>query len=162
MPNVSPKIRHDELVRAVKTHDHRYHVLDDPTISDREYDALYAELRALEAEHPELVTPDSPTQRVGAAPRSELRTVAHVVPMTSLDNTYDADDLGEFVRRVKDGLPASAEPVFCVEPKLDGASIEVLYRNGRLEGGSTRGDGLTGEDVTLNLRTMRSLPLTID
>jgi DNA ligase (NAD+) len=149
-------------VRAVKTHDHRYHVLDDPTISDREYDALYAELRALEAEHPELVTPDSPTQRVGAAPRSELRTVAHVVPMTSLDNTYDADDLAEFVRRVKDGLPASAEPVFCVEPKLDGASIEVLYRNGRLEGGSTRGDGLTGEDVTLNLRTMRSLPLTID
>lgn len=162
MPNVSPKIRHDELVRAVKTHDHRYHVLDDPTISDREYDALYAELRALEAEHPELVTPDSPTQRVGAAPRSELRTVAHVVPMTSLDNTYDADDLGEFVRRVKDGLPASADPVFCVEPKLDGASIEILYRNGRLEGGSTRGDGLTGEDVTLNLRTMRSLPLTID
>jgi DNA ligase (NAD+) len=162
VPNVSPKIRHDELVRAVKTHDHRYHVLDDPTISDREYDALYAELRALEAEHPELVTPDSPTQRVGAAPRSELRTVAHVVPMTSLDNTYDADDLGEFVRRVKDGLPASADPVFCVEPKLDGASIEILYRNGRLEGGSTRGDGLTGEDVTLNLRTLRSLPLTID
>ncbi|HSU39320.1 MAG TPA: NAD-dependent DNA ligase LigA [Polyangiaceae bacterium] len=162
MPNVSPKIRHDELVRAVKTHDHRYHVLDDPTISDREYDALYAELRALEAAHPELVTPDSPTQRVGAAPRSELRTVAHVVPMTSLDNTYDADDLGEFVRRVKDGLPASADPVFCVEPKLDGASIEILYRNGRLEGGSTRGDGLTGEDVTLNLRTLRSLPLTLD
>jgi DNA ligase (NAD+) len=149
-------------VRSVKTHDHRYHVLDDPTISDREYDALYAELRALEAEYPELVTPDSPTQRVGAAPRSELRTVAHVVPMTSLDNTYDAEDLGEFVRRVKDGLPASVEPTFCVEPKLDGASIEILYRNGRLEGGSTRGDGLTGEDVTLNLRTMRSLPLTID
>jgi DNA ligase (NAD+) len=143
-------------------HDHRYHVLDDPTISDREYDALYGELRALEAQHPELVTPDSPTQRVGAAPRSELRTVAHVVPMTSLDNTYDADDLGEFVRRVAEGLPASAEASFCVEPKLDGASIEILYRNGRLESGSTRGDGLTGEDVTPNLRTMRSLPLTID
>jgi DNA ligase (NAD+) len=149
-------------VRSVRTHDHRYHVLDDPTISDREYDALYAELRALEAAHPELVTPDSPTQRVGAAPRSELRTVPHVVPMTSLDNTYDADDLGEFVRRVKEGLPASAEPTFCVEPKLDGASIEILYRNGRLEGGSTRGDGLSGEDVTPNLRTMRSLPLTIE
>jgi DNA ligase (NAD+) len=149
-------------VRAVKTHDHRYHVLDDPTISDREYDALYAELRALEAAHPELVTRDSPTQRVGAAPRSELRTVAHVVPMTSLDNTYDAEDLGEFVRRVKEGLPASAEPTFCVEPKLDGASIEILYRDGRLESGSSRGDGLTGEDVTLNLRTMRSLPLTIE
>ena len=149
-------------MNTVRLHDHRYHVLDDPTISDREYDALYAQLRALEAEHPELVTPDSPTQRVGAAPRSELRTVAHVVPMTSLDNTYDAEELGEFVRRVGDGLPSGAEVAFCVEPKLDGASIEILYRNGKLEGGSTRGDGLAGEDVTLNLRTMRSLPLVID
>jgi len=159
---VSPEERHRELVNAVRTHDHRYHVLDDPTISDREYDSLYAELRQLEAEHPDLVTPDSPTQRVGAAPRSELKTVAHVVPMTSLDNTYSAEDLGEFVRRVVEGLPARAEPAYCVEPKLDGASIEILYRNGKLESGSTRGDGLTGEDVTLNLRTMRSLPLVID
>jgi len=143
-------------------HDHRYYVLDDPEISDREYDALYAELRALEAAHPELMTADSPTQRVGAAPRADMKTVPHVVPMTSLDNTYGTDDLAEFVRRVMDGLPESAKPEFCVEPKLDGASIEILYRNGRLASGSTRGDGLTGEDVTMNLRTMRSLPLTID
>jgi DNA ligase (NAD+) len=143
-------------------HDHRYYVLDDPEISDRDYDALYAELRALEAAHPELVTPDSPTQRVGAAPRADMKTVPHVVPMTSLDNTYGTDDLAEFVRRVMEGLPASAKPEFCVEPKLDGASIEILYRDGRLVSGSTRGDGLTGEDVTMNLRTMRSLPLTID
>jgi DNA ligase (NAD+) len=162
VPAKSPRDRHAELVLAVRTHDHRYHVLDDPVISDREYDSLYAELRALEDAHPELVTPDSPTQRVGATPRSELRTVRHVVPMTSLDNTYDAEELGEFVRRVVGGLPAAAAAAFCVEPKLDGASIEILYRNGRLEGGSTRGDGLTGEDVTLNLRTMRSLPLRID
>src|SRR6185295_6267373 len=117
----SPSSRHAELVRAVRMHDHRYYVLDDPEISDREYDALYAELKALEAAHPELATPDSPTQRVGAAPRAETKTVPHVVPMTSLDNTYDADELAEFVRRVGDGLPARAEPVFCVEPKLDGA-----------------------------------------
>jgi DNA ligase (NAD+) len=142
-------------------HDHRYYVLDDPSISDRDYDALYAELRALEAAHPELSTPDSPTQRVGATPRGALKTVEHVVPMTSLDNTYSSEELAEFVARVVGGLPASAEPTFCVEPKLDGASIEILYRDGRLVSGSTRGDGVTGEDVTLNLRTMRSLPLTI-
>jgi DNA ligase (NAD+) len=143
-------------------HDHRYYVLDDPEISDREYDTLYAELRALEAAHPALMTSDSPTQRVGATPRSDMKTVPHVVPMTSLDNTYGTDELAEFVRRVMDGLPESAKPEFCVEPKLDGASIEILYRDGRLASGSTRGDGLTGEDVTMNLRTMRSLPLTID
>ncbi len=162
MAEPSPKTRHAELVRTVRTHDHRYYVLDDPSIEDRDYDALYAELRELEARHPELSTPDSPTQRVGATPRGELKTVPHVVPMTSLDNTYSTEELAEFVRRVADGLPARAEPAFCVEPKLDGASIEVLYRNGRLHEGSTRGDGITGEDVTLNLRTMRSLPLTID
>jgi len=142
-------------------HDHRYYVLDDPSVSDREYDALYAELRELEAAHPELMTPDSPTQRVGASPRGALKTVTHVVPMTSLDNTYSTEELGEFVARVAGGLPARAEPTFCVEPKLDGASIEILYRGGRLVSGSTRGDGVVGEEVTLNLRTMRSLPLTI-
>ncbi|HEY3500214.1 MAG TPA: NAD-dependent DNA ligase LigA [Polyangiaceae bacterium] len=158
----SPRVRHAELVREIRAHDYRYYVLDDPSIDDREYDAIYAELRRLEAEHPELQTPDSPTQRVGATPRSELETVRHVVPMMSLDNTYDADELKEFVRRVRDGLPAGRTPCFCVEPKLDGASIEILYRDGRLTAGSTRGDGITGEDVTLNLRTMRSLPLNID
>jgi DNA ligase (NAD+) len=157
----SAKSRHEELVREILRHDYRYHVLDDPLISDREYDTLYAELKKLEADHPELTTPESPTQRVGAAPRSELEHVTHVVPMTSLDNTYGTDELLDFVRRVRGGLPATRQPCFCVEPKLDGASCEVLYRNGRLAGGSTRGDGITGEDVTPNLRTMRSLPLTI-
>lgn len=160
--NQGAKRRHEELVREILRHDYRYHVLDDPEISDREYDALYAELRKLEGEHPELTTPESPTQRVGAAPRSELAHVTHVVPMMSLDNTYSTEELGDFVRRVRGGLPAASQPCFCVEPKLDGASCEILYRDGKLAGGSTRGDGLTGEDVTPNLRTIRSLPLTID
>jgi DNA ligase (NAD+) len=153
--------RHAELVREILRHDYRYHVLDDPEISDREYDELFSELKKLEAAHPELLTADSPTQRVGAAPRSTLDHVTHVVPMMSLDNTYGKDDLSEFLRRVRDGLPAGKTPSFCVEPKLDGASCEILYRDGRLVGGSTRGDGVTGEDISLNLRTIRSLPLTV-
>jgi DNA ligase (NAD+) len=158
----SIKARHAELVREIRSHDHRYYVLDNPVLSDHDYDALYRQLVELEAAHPELVTPDSPTQRVGGAPRGDLKNVEHVVPMTSLDNTYTEDELGEFARRVKDGLPAQAEPAFCVEPKLDGASIEILYRNGKLYQGSTRGDGVVGEDVTVNLKTIRSLPLVID
>ena len=157
----SPKKRHDALLAEVRAHDYRYYVLDDPTLSDREYDALYAELRALEAEHPELKSALSPTQRVGDELRSDFRTVPHVAAMMSLDNTYNYDELAEFERRVIDNLPASAASEFCVEPKLDGASVEILYRNGELVGGSTRGDGISGEDITPNLKTMRSLPLTI-
>jgi DNA ligase (NAD+) len=153
--------RHRKLVEEIRAHDHRYYVLDDPQISDRQYDALYVELRELERLHPQLITPDSPTQRVGGAPRPELRTVPHVVPMMSLDNTYSEADLAEFVRRVRQGLPAAQTPSFCVEPKLDGGSIEVLYRGGKLFQGSTRGDGQSGEEITQNLRTIRSLPLTI-
>jgi DNA ligase (NAD+) len=155
------KARHDALVAELRTHDYRYYVLDDPTLGDREYDALYAELRALESAHPELRTGNSPTQRVGDALRTDLRTVPHVVPMMSLDNTYNDADLAEFERRVTAGLPAGMPAEFCVEPKLDGASVEILYRNGELVGGSTRGDGVRGEDIAPNLKTMRSLPLTI-
>ncbi|MEO7033299.1 MAG: NAD-dependent DNA ligase LigA [Polyangiaceae bacterium] len=155
------KKRHDALVEEVRAHDYRYYVLDDPTLSDREYDALYAELRGLEQQHPELKSTSSPTQRVGDELRSDLRTVPHVVPMMSLDNTYNDDELAEFERRVLGGLPAGALAEFCVEPKLDGASVEILYRGGKLIGGATRGDGLSGEDISPNLKTMRSLPLTI-
>ncbi len=109
------KARHAELVRELRAHDYRYYVLDDPLIGDREYDALYAELTRLEAEHPELASADSPTRRVGGAPRTDLKTVEHVVPMMSLDNTYDQNELEEFVRRVHDGLPHGATPAFCVE-----------------------------------------------
>jgi DNA ligase (NAD+) len=155
------KARHDALVAELRTHDYRYYVLDDPMLGDREYDALYAELRALESAHPELRTGNSPTQRVGSSRRTDLRTVPHVVPMMSLDNTYNDADLAEFERRVSAGLPAGMSAEFCVEPKLDGASVEILYRDGELVGGSTRGDGVRGEDISPNLKTMRSLPLTI-
>ncbi|HVU02077.1 MAG TPA: NAD-dependent DNA ligase LigA [Polyangiaceae bacterium] len=153
--------RHGELVREIRAHDYRYYVLDDPTVTDAAYDALYAELRELERAHPELATEDSPTRRVGGGPRTDLKTVPHVERMMSLDNTYDEGELDEFLRRVGDGLPDGAAVSYCVEPKLDGASIEVLYRNGRLAGGATRGDGVSGEEVTENLRTIRSLPLVI-
>ena len=132
MPNVSPKVRHDELVRSVRTHDHRYHVLDDPTISDREYDALYAELRALEAAHPELVTPDSPTQRVGGEPVSELEKVAHPQPMLSLGNARSAEELQAWIQRMRNHLAREGieDPEFeyVAEPKIDGLAISPFPR----------------------------------
>jgi len=158
---LSPTAEHDALVSEILAHDYRYYVLDDPMIGDREYDALYQRLRALEAAHPELDRSGSPTGRVGGT-RQDLATVLHREPMMSLDNTYSAADLAEFDRRVRQGLPHGAEVVYCVEPKLDGASVEILYQDGRLEGGSTRGDGLRGEEISANLRTIRGLPLDID
>ena len=158
----APKVRHEKLVREIQNHDYRYYVLDDPIIDDSAYDSLYAELRALELAHPELLGADSPTQRVGAGLRTELRTVLHVRPMMSLDNTYSAAELGEFHRRVVEGLPETSRVLYCVEPKLDGASVEILYRGGKLAGASTRGDGKSGEEIIDNLRTVKNLPLTID
>lgn len=157
-----PRQRHSDLVAQIRAHDHRYYVLDDPTVSDRDYDALYKELQSLETAHPELVNAGSPTQRVGARPRTDLRTVEHAVRMMSLDNTYNAEELAEFVRRVHEGLPTGETVEFSVEPKLDGGSVEILYADGKLVGGSTRGDGFSGEEILDNLRTIRSLPLSID
>lgn len=153
--------RHAELVREIHAHDYRYYVLDDPVVSDREYDALYRELREIEAAHPELRAGDSPTLRVGSDLRTDLKNVRHVARMMSLDNTYSESELDEFMRRVQGGLRTGETVAYAVEPKLDGASIEVLYRDGRFAGGSTRGDGESGEDITENLKTIRSLPLTI-
>lgn len=153
--------RHAELVREIRAHDYRYYVLDDPEVDDQKYDALYAELRALETAHPELITPDSPTQRVGGT-RQDLRSVVHRAPMMSLDNTYSEADLTEFDQRVRKGLPEGTSYAYCVEPKLDGASVELVYEAGRLVSGSTRGDGKEGEEISENLRTIRNLPLTID
>ncbi|HMJ13930.1 MAG TPA: hypothetical protein VK524_21080, partial [Polyangiaceae bacterium] len=110
--------RHAQLVERIRAHDYRYYVLDDAVISDRDYDLLYSELRELESRHPELVTHHSPTQRVSGKPRGDLRSVEHVVPMMSLDNTYTPDELKEFARRVHAGLSSSARVAFCVEPKL--------------------------------------------
>lgn len=162
-PNLQSQAeRHEQLVREIQSHDYRYYVLDDPEIDDQSYDRLYAELKALESKYPSLATSESPTQRVGASPRSDLRTVDHVVPMMSLDNTYSQEELGEFMRRVRDGLSEQAKVQYCVEPKLDGASVEILYRGGKLSGGSTRGDGKSGEEILPNLRVIRNLPLRID
>jgi len=157
-----PSSEHLRLVREIRSHDYRYYVLDDPILSDRDYDKLYRQLRDLEEKHRELQTSDSPTMRVGGKPRSELSTVPHVAPMMSLDNTYNEEDIAEFDRRVREGVHDGTEIVYCVEPKLDGASVEILYRGGRLTGGSTRGDGKAGEEIFENLRTIRNLPLTID
>ncbi|HEX7603593.1 MAG TPA: hypothetical protein VF316_18370, partial [Polyangiaceae bacterium] len=157
----SPRERHAALCREIEAHNYRYYVLDDPIVSDAEFDALLRRLRAMEAETPELATADSPTQRVGGEARGEVLKVRHTVRMFSLDNAYSTEDLGEFFRRVDEGLPTGETARFVVEPKLDGASVEVVYEGGKLVSASTRGDGETGEDITVNLRTMRSVPLTI-
>jgi len=141
-------------------HNRLYYVEARPEITDREYDALYDELKKLEEQFPALVTPDSPTQRVGGAPLKEFRSVQHRLPMMSLDNTYNFDELREFDKRVKKLLPN--EPVeYVLEPKVDGVSISVLYENGHLTVGATRGDGSTGDDITANLKTIRAIPLAL-
>ena len=159
---MNPKDRHAALCKAISAHNYAYYVLDQSDVSDAEYDTLFNELKALEAEHPELASPSSPTQRVGATPREGFVKVTRAVRMYSLDNAYDADELGEFARRVSEGLPEGTSATFVTEPKIDGASIEVTYENGHFVQATTRGDGETGEDVTANVRTIRSVPLRID
>lgn len=160
-PRMDPRQEHARLQAEISEHDRRYYVLNAPTVSDRAYDALFDALRALERAHPELVTPQSPTQRVGERPRDGVEKVPHAHPMFSLDNTYDEDALREFDRRVRDGLASDAVFAYVAEPKLDGASLEVIYEEGQLLRGITRGDGRVGEDVTHNVRAIRSVPLTV-
>jgi len=148
------------LREQVRRHEHLYFVLDDPEISDAEFDRLMNQLKQLEAEHPALITPDSPTQRVGGKPREGVVKAAHSSPMLSLDNTYNVDDLRNWERRVHD-LSGREDIDYVCELKLDGMSLALLYENGRLVRGITRGDGSIGEDVTLNVRTVRSIPLSI-
>jgi DNA ligase (NAD+) len=153
--------RIDTLRRNINRHNYLYYVLAQPEISDREYDQLYTDLQQLETEHPELVTPDSPTQRVGGEPLKEFQNVRHLQPMMSLDNTYNFHELREFDQRVRKLLPD--EPIeYILEPKIDGCSISVRYENGILTVGATRGDGAIGDDITANLRTIRSIPLNLN
>jgi DNA ligase (NAD+) len=152
--------RYRTLVRELGAHDRRYYVEMAPTISDVEYDRLYHELRALEEAHPEWIDRDSPSQRVAPAPISAFPKVVREVPMLSLDNTYNAGELQAFYDRVIKGLHGET-PRFVVEPKIDGISIELQYVEGRFTQGATRGDGRVGEDITVNLRTLRSLPLSL-
>jgi len=149
-----------ELREKLRHHEYRYHVLDDPEISDAAYDKLLVRLKDLEAKHPELVTPDSPTARVGATPRAGFQTVRHVRPMLSLDNAFSFDALRDFDRRVREGVGREAIE-YIAEHKFDGLSISLIYEDGMLLRGVTRGDGTTGEDVTPNVRTVRSIPLRI-
>lgn len=162
----TPSDRHAALVREIQAHAHRYYVLDDPTVTDAEYDKLYNALVALEKEHPELATSTSPTQRVGGAPRGDLQKYERPVRMYSLDNAYSPDDLKTFDERVRRGLRDGETFAYVAEPKLDGASIEIVYAvsEGRatLSMVSTRGDGQTGELVTENVKTVKSLPLAFD
>ncbi len=140
-----PADRIAKLRRELEDANYRYYVLDDPSVTDAAFDKLLNELKALEKEHPELVTPESPTQRVAGEVRASISKVRHEARMFSLDNAYSTEDMGEFHRRIVDGLKDGDIPAFTVEPKLDGASIEVVYRDGRLAQASTRGDGVEGE-----------------
>jgi DNA ligase (NAD+) len=160
MTNAQAKARHAELAEQIRFHDHAYYVLAKPTISDREYDKLYRELLDLERDFPGLITPQSPSQRVGGAPLEEFGSVHHRMPMMSLDNTYSQDEVRQFVARVQ-RLAPKARLEWVVEPKCDGVAVNLTYEQGRLTLGATRGDGTTGDDITLNLKTIRSLPLTL-
>lgn len=150
-----------ELRERLHHHNYRYYVLDDPEISDADYDRLLRELQEIEAAHPELVTADSPTQRVGAPPLEKFGTGRHAVPMLSLENAFDAEEMAEFDRRVRERLDLDGDVDYCAEPKLDGLAVSLLYEAGVFVRGLTRGDGVTGEDVTVNLRTLDSLPLRL-
>ncbi len=154
-------IREAERLReTLRRHEHLYYVLDQPEVEDAEYDALMRRLAQIEREHPELATPDSPTQRVGGAPREGFVKAAHSAPMLSLDNALNEGELREFDRRVRE-LLAGADYRYAAELKLDGLSMAVRFEHGVLVQAITRGDGLTGEDVTGNARTIRSLPLRV-
>jgi len=149
------------LRQEIEKHNRHYYVLDDPLISDAEYDHLFRRLVELEKQHPELASPDSPTQRVGAPPLEKFATVRHTLPMLSLNNANNQEEMEEFEERIRRFLKSSQPIEYVVEPKIDGVAVELVYDQGRFVVGSTRGDGINGEDITLNLKTIRSIPLTL-
>ena len=156
---VDPAVRVEELRELIRRHEHSYYVLDQPEVSDAEYDALFLELRRIEEERPDLLTPDSPTQRVGGEASDQFAKVRHRSRMTSLQNAFDEDEIRAFDKRVRAAL--GDEVVYCGELKIDGLAISLTYAGGRLQRAATRGDGTTGEDVTANVRTIRSVPLAV-
>ncbi|OGR90094.1 MAG: hypothetical protein A2V88_04005 [Elusimicrobia bacterium RBG_16_66_12] len=157
----SPKEDASALRAEIRGHDRRYYLLDAPVVSDKEYDELYARLQALERAHPDLITADSPTQRVGGAPASDFKPVKHAAPMLSLDNAYEEADIRAWDERVRKNLGAFGSPSYVVEPKIDGLSCALTYEDGALARAATRGDGETGEDVTANARAIRAIPLRL-
>ncbi|OIO04449.1 MAG: hypothetical protein AUJ52_15390 [Elusimicrobia bacterium CG1_02_63_36] len=160
MAHRTPAAEAAALREEIRGHDRRYYVENDPMISDEEYDRLLKRLEALEHEHPDLCVPDSPTRRVGGTASTDFKSVVHSLPMLSLDNSYNADDIRAWDERVRKGLPGRA-PVYSVEAKIDGLSLSLLYEDGVLTRGATRGDGKRGEDVTPNVRTIRAIPLRL-
>src|ERR1700726_1611227 len=154
------KRRIEELRTEIAEHDRRYYLEAAPSISDQEYDQLYRELRELEEKFPELLTPDSPTQRVGGAPLESFLQVPHRTPMLSLDNTYSEEEVADFFRRLQRLIPGETIETV-IEPKVDGVALSVLYRHGVLEYAATRGNGAVGDDVTRNIRTIRAVPLRL-
>lgn len=152
--------RIDELRKLLNYHGYRYYVLDSPEISDYEYDMMMRELEKLESENPQLITPDSPTQRVGGETLKEFKQVVHTIPLQSLQDVFSFEELRDWDNRVRNAL--NERPEYIVELKIDGLSVALLYENGKLTRGATRGDGFIGEDVTLNLKTVKSIPLSID
>ena len=149
----------EDLREILRFHEHRYYIQNDPLISDFEYDSLYKQLEGLEIENPDLIVPDSPTQRVAKGLTKEFPTVQHLVPMLSLDNSYNSEDLVDFDRRAKE-LTGLKEIEYCVEPKFDGASISLIYENDQLVRGATRGDGVQGDDISPNIKQIRTIPLS--
>jgi len=160
MNNNEARQRIVELTTELNEHNHRYYILDDPVVSDAEYDQLLRELQTLESAYPDLALPDSPTQRVGSLPQDAFEKLAHRTPMLSLDNAMDADEIREFDRRIRKELDLE-EVEYVVDPKIDGLGVELIYENGVFTAGSTRGDGTVGENITANLRTLRTLPLRL-
>src|SRR5688572_1796221 len=149
----------ESLRDALRFHEYRYYILNDPLISDFEYDQIYKALEKIEAENPKLITADSPTQRVAKGLTKDFPTVQHLVPMLSLSNSYNTDDLVDFDRKARE-LTGENKIEYCVEPKFDGASISLIYENDLLARGATRGDGAVGNDVTGNIKQIRSVPLS--
>ena len=150
-----------ELRREIEKHNYKYHVIDDPLVSDADYDRLFRRLVELERQYPEFASPDSPTQKVGAPPLEKFGTVQHTLPMLSLNNASDREEMAEFEERIRRFLKSTGPIEYAAEPKIDGVAVELVYEEGRFAVGSTRGDGIHGEDITVNLRTIRSIPLTL-
>ncbi|HET56277.1 MAG TPA: NAD-dependent DNA ligase LigA, partial [Ignavibacteria bacterium] len=158
--NIEKRI--EELREEIRYHDYNYYILTEPKIPDEQYDKLYKELEKLESEYPELITPDSPTQRVGSDLTKEFKPVQHKIPMLSLSNTYSEDELFDFDRRVREGIGNIAEVEYIAELKIDGVSVSIRYENYNLVTAATRGDGTVGEEITNNVKTIRSVPLRLN
>ena len=157
------RVEYEQLKDELNQHNHRYYVLDEPTVPDSEYDRSMRRLQEMEQQHPELLSDDSPSQRVGGAALPSFSQVSHAVPMLSLDNAFNEEELEAFDRRISDRLNYKDDQQidYVCEPKLDGVAVSLLYNEGLLVRGATRGDGKVGEDITQNVKTIRSIPLSL-